>query len=151
MQEDIKINIERLENLVSKPRYGSIGAAGIDLTAGITSKITIKKEKFQIIPTGIKIELPPGYEGQVRSRSGLASKNGIIVLNSPGTIDYDYRGEIKVILINLGNTTFEVLPGMKIAQLIIAQFSKANINFVKKINSNTKRGEKGFGSTGLYN
>ena len=138
-----------LENSISKPNYKSLGPSGIDLSAGISSKTVIEPEKFKIIPTGIILEIPSGYEGQIRSRSGLASKNGIVVLNSPGTIDYDYRGEIKVILINLGNKIFEVLPGMRIAQLVIAEISKVKINYVEKIITTTKRGEKGFGSTGL--
>ena len=149
MKEELKLNVQLLENSISKPNYKSLGASGIDLSAGISSKTVIEPEKFKIIPTGIKLEIPSGYEGQIRSRSGLASKNGIVVLNSPGTIDYDYRGEIKVILINLGNKIFEVLPGMRIAQLVIAEISKVKINYVEKIITTTKRGEKGFGSTGL--
>ena len=90
-----------------------------------------------------------GYEAQVRPRSGLAAKNGISVLNTPGTIDSDYRGELKVILINFGKQDFSISPGMRIAQLIIAPSYRAKINFVKKILNNTKRGKKGFGSTGL--
>ena len=145
----LKLHIQLLKNAISKPRYASLGASGIDLAAGISTAILIKPGKFKIIPTGIILEIPPGYEGQIRSRSGLASNNGVIVLNSPGTIDYDYRGEIKVILINLSNIEFEVLPGMRIAQLVIAQISKAKLEYVEKIISKTTRGKKGFGSTGL--
>jgi dUTP pyrophosphatase len=101
------------------------------------------------VPTGIIFEIPKGYEAQVRPRSGLAAKNGISVLNTPGTIDSDYRGELKVILINHGKQDFSVTPGMRIAQLIIAPSYKVKMNLVKEISTNTKRGKQGFGSTGL--
>ena len=101
-----------------------------------------------MIPSGIKIEIPTGYEGQIRPRSGLAFKHGLTVLNSPGTIDSDYRGEIKVLIKNLGKNGFYVTPGMRIAQLIFAPVSKANIKFVDKLETDSDRGEKGFGSTG---
>ena len=99
--------------------------------------------------TGFSVSIPKGFEIQIRPRSGLAAKKGISVLNTPGTIDSDYRGELKVILINLGKHDFSVTPGMRIAQLIIAPSYKAKINFVKEISSNSKRGKLGFGSTGL--
>jgi len=145
----IKLNIELLNNSNGKPEYGSDEASGIDLKAGIESDILIKPKDFFTIPTGIIIEIPKGYEAQIRPRSGLAAKYGITVLNSPGTIDSDYRGEIKVILINLSKLDFSVFPGMKIAQLVISPAYKLNLNLVDKINSETKRGKKGFGSTGL--
>ena len=146
---EIKLNIQILNSSSSKPEYSSEKAAGLDLKAANTSNIALKPKCFKLIPTGIIIELPDGFEAQIRPRSGLAAKNGISVLNTPGTIDSDYRGEIKVILINLGNKNFNILPGMKIAQLIIAPVYKASLNYVKKINSKTDRGKKGFGSTGL--
>ena len=145
----LNLNIQLLENSVSKPEYGSSEAAGLDLKAGIKNQITLNPMDFSTIPTGLVIEIPVGFEGQIRPRSGLAAKNGISVLNTPGTIDSDYRGEIKVILINLGKDVFSISSGMKIAQLIIAPVYRANINYIKKIESKTKRGKKGFGSTGL--
>ena len=147
--KEINLKIQILNNAVGKPEYGSIQASGIDLKAGIEKNINIKSKNFTIIPTGIIIEIPQGFEAQVRPRSGLAANNGITVLNSPGTIDSDYRGEIKVVLINLGESEFLITPGMRIAQLVISPTYKANISFVKEILSNTKRGKKGFGSTGL--
>ena len=145
----INLKIEILNNAVGKPEYGSLQASGLDLKAGIEKNINIKSKDFTIIPTGIIIEIPQGFEAQVRPRSGLAAKNGLTVLNSPGTIDSDYRGEIKVVLINLGEVDFLITPGMRVAQLVISPTYKANISFVKNILSNTKRGKEGFGSTGL--
>ena len=146
---EIILNIQILNNAKGEPEYGSIEASGLDLKAGIDNEIVIKRNKFSVIRTGIIIEIPIGYEAQVRPRSGLAAKNGISVLNTPGTIDSDYRGELKVILINFGEQDFSVTPGMRIAQLIISPSYRAKINFVKKILSSTKRDKKGFGSTGL--
>ena len=147
--KEINLKIQILKNSVGKPDYGSLQASGLDLKAGIEKNINIKSKNFTIIPTGIIIEIPQGCEAQVRPRSGLAANNGLTVLNSPGTIDSDYRGEIKVILINLGEGDFLITPGMRIAQLVISPTYKANISFVKEILSNTKRGKEGFGSTGL--
>ena len=145
----INIKIQVLNNAVGKPEYGSLQASGLDLKGGIEKKISIKSKDFNIVPTGIIIQIPKGFEAQVRPRSGLAANNGLTVLNSPGTIDSDYRGEVKVILINLGKDAFLITPGMRIAQLVFSPTYKANISFVKEILNNTKRGEKGFGSTGL--
>ena len=145
----INLNIQLLNNAKGKPEYSSLEASGLDLKAGIDNEIVIKRNTFSVIRTGIIIEIPIGYEAQVRPRSGLAAKNGISVLNTPGTIDSDYRGELKVILINFGEQDFSVTPGMRIAQLIISPSYRAKINFVKKILSSTKRDKKGFGSTGL--
>ena len=147
--KEINLKIQILNNAVGKPEYGSIQASGIDLKAAIEKNINIRSKNFTIIPTGIIIEIPQGFEAQVRPRSGLAANNGLTVLNSPGTIDSDYRGEIKVILINLGEGDFLITPGMRIAQLVISPIYKANISFVKEILSNTERGKEGFGSTGL--
>ena len=146
---EINLNIQILNNAKGNPEYGSLEASGLDLKAGIDDKIIIKKNQFLVVPTGIIIEIPLGFEGQIRPRSGLAANNGISVLNTPGTIDSDYRGELKVILINLGKLDFLITPGMRIAQLIISPTYRAKINIVNKISSNTKRGKEGFGSTGL--
>ena len=145
----INIKIQVLNNAVGKPEYGSLQASGLDLKAGIEKKMSIKSKDFTIIPAGIIVEIPQGFEAQVRPRSGLAANNGLTVLNSPGTIDSDYRGEIKVILINLGESDFLITPGMRIAQIVFSPTYKANISFVKEILSDTKRGKEGFGSTGL--
>jgi len=145
----INLNIQILNNAKGKPEYGSLEASGLDLKAGIDNEIIVKRNKFSVVRTGIVIEIPKGYEAQVRPRSGLAANNGISVLNTPGTIDSDYRGELKVILINFGDKDFSVTPGMRIAQLVIAPSYRAKINFVKKISTITKRDKKGFGSTGL--
>ena len=145
----INLNIQILNNAKGKPEYSSLEASGLDLKAGIDNEIIIKNNEFLVVPTGIILEIPKGFEAQVRPRSGLAAHKGISVLNTPGTIDSDYRGELKVILINLGKKDFSITPGMKIAQLVIAPTYRAKINFVKKILSNTKRGIEGFGSTGL--
>ena len=147
--KEINLKIQILDNAVGKPEYGSLQASGLDLKAGIKKNININSKDFSIIPTGIIIEIPKGFEAQVRPRSGLAANYGLTVLNSPGTIDSDYRGEVKVIIINLGKDSFLITPGMRIAQLVISPTYKANIKFVKEISSNTKRGKEGFGSTGL--
>ena len=146
---EIKLNIQILNNAKGNPEYGTLQASGLDLKAGIDDKIIIKKNQFLVVPTGIVIEIPLGFEGQIRPRSGLAANNGISVLNTPGTIDSDYRGEIKVILINFGELDFLITPGMRIAQFIVSPIYRAKINIVNKISSNTKRGKEGFGSTGL--
>ena len=145
----ILLNICLLEHAVGKPFYATDNAAGLDLTAGINSKILIKKNEYKLIPSGIKIEIPVGFEGQVRPRSGLALKHGLTVLNAPGTIDADYRGEIKVLIINFGLSNYTISPGMRIAQLIFAPVYKADLKFVKRLGSVSERGEKGFGSTGI--
>ena len=144
-----EILIKRLSEKVKLPKYETNGSSGMDLSANIDSSIKINPGKTAIIPTGISLSVPNNYEIQIRPRSGLASNNGISVLNTPGTIDSDYRGELKVILINHGKLDFSVTPGMRVAQLIIAPSYKAKINFVKEISTNTKRGKQGFGSTGL--
>lgn len=130
------------------PAYATEHAAGLDLMAAISESITIGAGKRAMVPTGIAIALPIGFEAQVRPRSGLAAKHGITVLNSPGTIDADYRGEIKVILINLGETDFHVEPKSRIAQLIVAPVMQISWDEVDSL-PQTARGEGGFGSTGL--
>lgn len=130
------------------PNYETSASAGMDLRANIDNAISLKPLERAIIKTGLFIALPSGYEAQVRPRSGLAAKNGITVLNAPGTIDADYRGEIGVILVNLSNETFTINDGERIAQLVIAAYQQAIWEEVK-ILEETKRGKGGFGSTGL--
>ena len=129
------------------PAYETIHAAGLDLRAHLTEAITIEPMQRQLIPTGLFIELPVGYEAQIRPRSGLAFKNGITVLNSPGTIDADYRGEIKVLLINFSNETFTVNNGERIAQMVLAAHAQIKWDEVTELSS-TERGEGGYGHTG---
>lgn len=132
------------------PKYETPHSAGMDLFSAIETIYSLKPGERMVIPTGISCALPLGYEAQIRSRSGLAAKHGIIVLNAPGTIDSDYRGEIKVILINLGQETFLIEPGMRIAQLVIAPFSQISWTPVATLDTHeTQRGAGGFGSTGL--
>jgi len=131
----------------SLPSYETIASAGMDLRANINEPITLKPLERTIVKTGLFIELPIGIEAQVRPRSGLAAKKGITVLNAPGTIDADYRGEIGVILVNLSNEDFTIENGERIAQLIIAKHERADWTEVE-ILSETSRGEGGFGSTG---
>ena len=145
----VNIDICLLKNAVGEPHYASKDAAGIDISAGISDNLVIKKNAYSLIPSGFQIEIPIGFEGQVRPRSGLAFKNGLTVLNSPGTIDSDYRGEVKVLIVNLGKDDFIISPGMRIAQLIISPVFKANIQFVDKLETKSDRGDKGFGSTGI--
>ena len=130
------------------PSYETLASAGMDLRAKLDEAITLKPLERAIIKTGLFIELPVGIEAQVRPRSGLAAKKGITVLNAPGTIDADYRGEIGVILVNLSNDDFQVDNGERIAQLIIAKHERATWEEVSTL-SETKRGEGGFGSTGV--
>ncbi|MDO6673972.1 dUTP diphosphatase [Tenacibaculum sp. 1B UA] len=130
------------------PTYETEGSAGMDLRANIDAAITLKPLKRAIIKTGLFIALPVGYEAQVRPRSGLAAKKGITVLNSPGTVDADYRGEIGVILVNLSNEEFIVNDGERIAQLVIAKHERVNWQEVEVLNE-TERGAGGFGSTGV--
>ena len=129
------------------PHYGTVASAGVDLRANISEPITLKPLERTLVKTGLFIELPIGYEAQVRPRSGLAYKNGITVLNTPGTIDADYRGEIGVILVNLSNEDFTIENGERVAQMVIAQHEQAEWNLVEEL-SDTKRGAGGFGSTG---
>ena len=129
------------------PEYKTEGSAGMDLYANTTFETTIAPLQRVLVPTGIYIELPKGYEAQVRPRSGLAAKNGITVLNTPGTIDSDYRGEIKVILVNLSNEDFVLKPGERIAQMVVAKHERVEWEEVQVLEK-TERGSGGFGSTG---
>ncbi len=130
------------------PHYATKASAGVDLRANIKTDIIMKPMERTIVPTGLYLEIPVGYEAQVRPRSGLAIKKGITVLNTPGTIDADYRGELMVILINLSNETFVVKHGDRIAQMVIAAHEQAEWELVESL-SDTERGSGGFGSTGL--
>ena len=130
------------------PQYKTSGAAGADLCALLENPLTIASGKTAIVPTGLFFEIPEGYEIQIRPRSGLAAKNGVTVLNTPGTIDSDYRGEIKIILINLGDEDFVINSGDRIAQMIVAPVTQADFSFVENL-SETERGTGGFGSPGL--
>ena len=133
------------------PQYKTCGAAGADLCALLENPVTISCGKTAIIPTGLFFEIPNGYEIQIRPRSGLAAKNGVTVLNTPGTIDSDYRGEIKIILINLGDEEFVINSGDRIAQMIVAPVTQADFTVVQSLDklSQTERGSGGFGSTGV--
>lgn len=129
------------------PQYETVLSAGMDLRAFITEEIILQPMQRMLIPTGLYMELEPGYEAQIRPRSGLAFKHGITVLNSPGTIDADYRGELKILLINLSNEAFTITNGERIAQMVIAKHDQATIEEVTEL-SYTERGEGGFGHTG---
>lgn len=147
-KEKIVLKIQKLPHCAGMPEYKTKGAAGMDLVASNDEDITLKPLERFLIPTGIKIELPENYEAQIRPRSGLSIKNGISLINCVGTIDEDYRGEIKVGLVNLSNETYTIERGERIAQMIIAPVTKADIQVVDEL-SETTRGEGGFGSTGI--
>ena len=142
-----KILIKRLSKEVSLPKYETSGSSGMDLAANIDANINIDPGKTAIIPTGLALSIPKGFEVQIRPRSGLAAKQKISVLNTPGTIDADYRGEIKVILINLGQEPFKVEKGLRIAQMVVCPIVQAQLKEVDDLNE-TERGKGGFGSTG---
>ena len=143
----IKILIKRLSEEVSLPKYETSGSSGMDLSANINTNINIDPGKTAIIPTGLALSIPTGFEVQIRPRSGLAAKQKISVLNTPGTIDADYRGEIKVILINLGQDSFKIERGLRIAQMVVCPVVQAQLKEVNDL-SETDRGKGGFGSTG---
>lgn len=130
------------------PSYATAQAAGVDLEAAIDTPIILKPGERALVPTGLCIALPDGFEAQIRPRSGLAAKNGVTVLNSPGTIDADYRGEIKIILVNLGQETFTIERGMRVAQMIVAPYTQVSWQKVESLDE-TARGAGGFGSTGV--
>ena len=143
-----EVLIKRLSKNIELPKYETNGSSGMDLSANIEKQIKIEPGKTSIIPTGISVSIPKNFEIQIRSRSGLAAKSQISVLNSPGTIDADYRGELKVILINLGNKTFVVESGARIAQMVLCPIVKAKFKEVDNLDD-TDRGASGFGSTGI--
>ena len=142
-----EILIKRLSKNIPLPKYETTGSSGMDLSANIEDDIEIAPGKSSIIPTGLAVSIPKNFEIQIRPRSGLAAKNQISVLNTPGTIDADYRGELKVILINLGENTFKVEKGLRIAQMILCPVVKATFKEVDVLEE-TLRGSGGFGSTG---
>ncbi|MCS7171549.1 MAG: dUTP diphosphatase [Aquificaceae bacterium] len=145
----MRIKLKRLPHAegLPLPFYATEHASGMDLLAAVSEPVLLKPLQRALIPTGIAVEIPPGYEAQIRPRSGLAIKHGITLLNTPGTIDADYRGEIKVILINLGEEDFLVRRGDRIAQMVICPVVKVDIEEVQEL-SPTERGDGGFGSTG---
>lgn len=142
------ILIKRLSKVVQMPRYETAGSSGMDIAAHIPQNIEILPGEKAIIPTGFSLSIPEGFEVQIRPRSGLAAKKGISVLNTPGTIDADYRGEIKVILINLSKERFIVKSGLRIAQMVTSPVIQATLKEVEEL-SETARGSGGFGSTGI--
>jgi dUTP pyrophosphatase len=149
---DLKLHVRRLPNGdgLPPPSYRSADAAGLDLVAAVPedAPITLAPDARSLVPCGIAIALPPGFEGQVRPRSGLAVRHGVTVLNAPGTIDADYRGEVVVLLVNLGTEPFAVTRGMRIAQLVVAPVARAKVVEVTELEA-TARGAGGFGSTGM--
>ncbi len=149
MTDTIKISLSPMDHAVGLklPTYATEQSAGMDLTAALEEAVEIDAGERMLIPTGLTIALPAGYEAQIRPRSGLALKYGVTVLNSPGTIDADYRGEIGVILANLGKSPFTVERGMRIAQMVISQHAKVAWEVTENLNE-TERGAGGFGSTG---
>jgi dUTP pyrophosphatase len=138
--------INRSKNAL--PAYETLHAAGMDLRADVSETVTLKPMERKLVPTGLHIELPEGFEAQIRPRSGLAFKHGIGVVNSPGTIDADYRGEVKVLLINFSDQVFEINTGDRIAQMIVARHEKVNWEQVEELNE-TSRGAGGYGHTGV--
>ncbi len=148
---NVVIQVRRLPHSegLALPAYATPGAAGMDLLAAVTAPVTIDPGKRALIPTGLAIALPPGFEMQVRPRSGLALRNGIVLPNSPGTIDEDYRGEVQVILLNAGDAPFTVERGMRIAQAVVAPVVRAEWQEVESLDD-TSRSTGGFGSTGVH-
>jgi dUTP pyrophosphatase len=142
----MKLLVKRLSDTATLPAYAHPGDAGLDLFAAVA--VSLEPGESKLVGTGISIGLPPNTEAQVRPRSGLALKNGITVLNTPGTIDHGYRGEVGVILINHGRARFDVQPGMKIAQMVIAPYLNVSVEETGEL-SGTSRGQGGFGSTGV--
>lgn len=150
MSETIEIKIKRLSDEFSDvqlPAYATEGSAGMDIRAAVKSELIVEPGKVALVPTNISVEIPKGYEIQVRPRSGLAANHSIGILNSPGTIDSDYRGEVKIILMNFGDEPFVIHRGDRIAQLVVSKVYLAKIIETENLNS-SKRGEGGFGHTG---
>ena len=143
-----KILIKKLSKTAIVPKYETQGASGVDISANINEDLTLATNESTLVPTGIAVSIPQGFEIQIRPRSGLAAKKGISVLNTPGTIDADYRGEIKVILINHGNEPFIIRNGDRIAQMVVCPIVQAKFEQVDELND-TERGSGGFGSTGV--
>jgi len=151
MVEKIELKFKRLSSLfddLELPHYATEGSAGMDIRAAVLDEIILMPGKVYLIPTNLSVEIPAGYEIQVRPRSGLAAKHSIGILNSPGTIDSDYRGEIKIIMMNFGEENFIIKRGERVAQLVISKIYQANISEAKEL-KNSKRGKGGFGHTGV--
>jgi dUTP pyrophosphatase len=148
--DTVFVKIRRLENNedIPLPSYESEGSSGLDLRASVTESVVLKPGEIKLIPTGIALSIPQGYEAQIRPRSGLAFHHGIGMLNSPGTIDSDYRGEIGIILINWGKKPFTILRGDRIAQMVISEVQRADFIVVDNLDK-TDRGNGGFGHTGI--
>ena len=146
----MKINIVRMESAADLPlpKYATSGAAGMDVHAAVEEPLTINPSQIVMVPTGLMMSVPKGFECQVRSRSGLAAKNGVFALNAPGTIDSDYRGEVRVILANMSSEPFVIERGMRIGQLVVAKHETVEWSEVESLEETT-RGEGGFGSTGV--
>ena len=150
MSDEVVIKFKRLSSEFSNipaPTYSTEGSSGMDIRAAIREPVTLKPMQVEMVPTNLSVEIPEGYEVQVRPRSGLAAKHNIGILNSPGTIDSDYRGEVKIILINFGREEFVIRSGDRIAQLVISKVYKAKMEEVKELNK-SERGKGGFGHTG---
>jgi dUTP pyrophosphatase len=150
MRERLDLQVVRVHPHAALPRYASEGAAGLDLVAALDAPLVLGSLERAAVPTGLVIGLPPGHEGQVRPRSGLASRHGLTVVNAPGTIDEDYRGEVAVLLVNLGREPVTIQPGDRIAQLVVAPVSRVGIVERADVGElgSTERGAGGFGSTG---
>lgn len=144
----IRVRLEPEAEGLELPNYATSGAAGADLRAAITSPVVIPPGRWALISTGLRVEIPPGYEGQIRPRSGLAAQHGVTCLNAPGTIDSDYRGVVQVILINHGTEPFVVQRGDRIAQLVVAPVMRARFETSETL-TESQRGDKGFGHSGL--
>jgi dUTP pyrophosphatase len=150
MIEEITIKFKRLSeefNNIPLPSYSTSGSAGMDIRAAVKEPVKLKPMEVEMITTNLSVEIPEGFEIQIRPRSGLAAKHGIGILNSPGTIDSDYRGEVKIILINFSKEEFIIQPGDRIAQIILSKVYKARLEETEELN-NSKRGEGGFGHSG---
>ena len=147
-EKKVKIYVQKTSEKTAFPSYMTPGSSGLDLRASIEEPMTLEPFERKLISTGLKLAIPQGYEGQVRPRSGLALKHGITTLNSPGTIDSDYRGEVKVLLVNLGSAPVVINSGDRIAQLVIAPVVQAELEEVDELDD-TSRGEGGFGHTGV--
>ncbi len=145
--EKLVLKIEQMPHCKQLPQYQTEGAAGMDIRAAIDEPLTLGSLERTLVPTGLKIELPHGYEAQIRPRSGMAIKHGISMINTPGTIDEDYRGEVKIAVVNLSKEAYTIEPGERIAQMVIAKVEQPQIIPVVSV-SQTARGEGGFGSTG---
>lgn len=146
----INIKLKRIDPAfgdIPLPEYATLGSSGMDIRAAILDEMIIESSKVEMVPTNIQVEIPEGYEIQVRPRSGLAAKHSIGILNSPGTIDSDYRGEIKIILFNFGKENFMIKRGDRIAQIVLSKVAKINFNVTDELNTSS-RGDGGFGHTG---